>query len=241
MADEEGLASYKAQLTQVEAALTLDPGNEDLLKLKEDLLEVIQLTVDLSGTTTTSSRNVPENAASAAQPGTRQWQSGDKCLARKTDDGIYYEAIVEDVLPESETVAVRFEDLGKSDVCQISSLKPLLSDSSKAAAGTSKIQSKANLKKEKLKQQREYRKKRNLKKKMRAKEKEAESEISKNKWMDFNKKISSKNAKGLIKKSIFASPEGTGKVGVGTCGVADKKMTKFEHGAKYNARHLIPR
>ena len=40
MADEEGLASYKAQLTQVEAALTLDPGNEDLLKLKEDLLEV---------------------------------------------------------------------------------------------------------------------------------------------------------------------------------------------------------
>ena len=58
----------------------------------------------------------------------------------------YYEAIVEDVLPESETVAVRFEDLGKSDVCQISSLKPLLSDSSKAAAGTSKIQSKANLK-----------------------------------------------------------------------------------------------
>ena len=55
------------------------------------------------------------------------------------------------------------------------------------------------LRKEKLKQQREYRKKRNLKKKMRAKEKEAESEISKNKWMDFNKKISSKNAKGLVR------------------------------------------
>ena len=44
-----------------------------------------------------------------------------------------------------------------------------------------------------------------------------------------------------VKKSIFASPEGTGKVGVGTCGIADKQMTKYEHGAKYNARHLIPR
>jgi len=45
-----------------------------------------------------------------------------------------------------------------------------------------------------------------------------------------------------VRKSIFASPEGaSGMVGVGTCGVADKKMTKYELGAKYNARHLIPR
>jgi len=46
--------------------------------------------------------------------------------------------------------------------------------------------------------QREYRKKRNLKKKMRAKEKEAESEISKNKWMEFNKKVFSKTSKGRV-------------------------------------------
>jgi len=73
---------------------------------------------------------------------------------------------------------------------------------------------------------------------MRLKEKEAESEIKKNNWKNFN----SKSKKGIVKKSIFASPEGVGgKVGIGTCGVADKKMTKYDHGAKYNARHLIPR
>jgi len=34
------LASYKVQLTQVDAALTTDPENDELMKLKQDLLEV---------------------------------------------------------------------------------------------------------------------------------------------------------------------------------------------------------
>ena len=33
----ENLANYEAQLHQVEAALTNDPANEELLKLKTDL------------------------------------------------------------------------------------------------------------------------------------------------------------------------------------------------------------
>ena len=34
------LATYKVQLQQVEAALTNSPDNDELLKLKQDLLEV---------------------------------------------------------------------------------------------------------------------------------------------------------------------------------------------------------
>ncbi|KRG00710.1 survival of motor neuron-related-splicing factor 30 isoform X2 [Drosophila mojavensis] len=45
MADE--LQNYKCQLQQVEAALQTDPSNEELLKLKDDLEEVIKLTRDL--------------------------------------------------------------------------------------------------------------------------------------------------------------------------------------------------
>ncbi|XP_017968389.1 survival of motor neuron-related-splicing factor 30 isoform X2 [Drosophila navojoa] len=45
MADE--LQNYKCQLQQVEAALQTDPCNEELLKLKDDLEEVIKLTRDL--------------------------------------------------------------------------------------------------------------------------------------------------------------------------------------------------
>lgn len=44
-----------------------------------------------------------------------------------------------------------------------------------------------------------------------------------------------------VKKSIFASPESVnGKVGVGTCGIADKPMTQYNDTSKYNVRHLMP-
>lgn len=44
-----------------------------------------------------------------------------------------------------------------------------------------------------------------------------------------------------VKRSIFASPESvTGKVGVGTCGIADKPMTQYQDTSKYNVRHLMP-
>jgi len=46
MADD--LETYKAQLEQVQAALTTDPQNEDLLKLQKDLEEVINLTLELA-------------------------------------------------------------------------------------------------------------------------------------------------------------------------------------------------
>lgn len=45
MADD--LQNYKLQLQQVEAALLTDPENTELLKLKQDLDEVIELTRDL--------------------------------------------------------------------------------------------------------------------------------------------------------------------------------------------------
>lgn len=44
-----------------------------------------------------------------------------------------------------------------------------------------------------------------------------------------------------MKRSIFASPESVnGKVGVGTCGIADKPMTTYHDTSKYNVRHLMP-
>lgn len=43
------------------------------------------------------------------------------------------------------------------------------------------------------------------------------------------------------KEEYFASPESvTGKVGVGTCGIADKPMTQYQDTSKYNVRHLMP-
>lgn len=251
------LNTYKVQLTQVQAALTLDPENEELLKLQEDLKEVVQLTVDLISNETSAAEpeastdndatSLYESSDSPSGPSTsknetanpsKAWKAGDACLAFKESEGCYKQAIVEDLLPESETVAVTFTDTNMTEVCQLTSLKVDLSAKKTANAEDKSSGGSGMSKKEKMTKQAEYRKKRNLKKKMRLKEKEAESEIKKNNWKNFN----SKSKKGIVKKSIFASPEGVGgKVGIGTCGVADKKMTKYDHGAKYNARHLIPR
>lgn len=40
--------------------------------------------------------------------------------------------------------------------------------------------------------------------------------------------------KGVVKKSIFATPENVnGRVGIGTCGVSGREMTKFSNGEKW--------
>lgn len=46
---EDNINTYRVQLQQVEAALVGDPGNEELCKLKTDLLDIIELTESLMG------------------------------------------------------------------------------------------------------------------------------------------------------------------------------------------------
>jgi survival-of-motor-neuron-related-splicing factor 30 len=93
------------QLFQVEAALTTDPTNEELLKLKVDLEEVIELTRDLIKTQllelksaegaagSSSVEAVTAKLLAAEQPrpeelcSKRDWKIGDKCLAIWSDDG----------------------------------------------------------------------------------------------------------------------------------------------------------
>lgn len=71
-----------------------------------------------------------------------------------------------------------------------------------------------------------------MKKLQRFKELEDERESDKNKWLNFTTKNSKKP--GMKVKSIFASPENvTGRVGIGTCGVAGRGMTEFTVGEKY--------
>uniref|UniRef100_A0A1B8Y718 Survival of motor neuron-related-splicing factor 30 n=1 Tax=Xenopus tropicalis TaxID=8364 RepID=A0A1B8Y718_XENTR len=175
------LAGYKAQLQQVESALTANGENEDLLKLKKDLQEVIELTKDLLSSQPSETADDACDDMSAS--GSQSWKVGEKCMAVWSDDG------------QKEMIAA----------------------------------------------QREYKKKKALKKAQRIKELEQEREDQKVKWQQFNNKAYSKNKKGQVKRSIFASPESvTGKVGVGTCGIADKPMTQYQDTSKYNVRHLMP-
>nr|KAF6322892.1 survival motor neuron domain containing 1 [Pipistrellus kuhlii] len=79
------LASYKAQLQQVEAALSGNGENEDLLKLKKDLQEVIELTKDLLSTQ--PSETLASSDCFASTQPTHSWKVGDKCMAIWSEDG----------------------------------------------------------------------------------------------------------------------------------------------------------
>ena len=66
------LLNNKLQLQQVEAALELDKNNEELLKLKSDLEEVISLTLTLIDKPTKSDEC--------------PWKVGDICMAQCSRD-----------------------------------------------------------------------------------------------------------------------------------------------------------
>ncbi|XP_068128284.1 survival of motor neuron-related-splicing factor 30 [Hyperolius riggenbachi] len=237
MAEElaKQLASYKAQLQQVETALTTDADNEDLLKLKKDLTEVIELTKDLLASQPSETAENSDSFTSTSSG--HQWSVGDRCMSVWTEDGQLYEAEIEEIDEENGTAAITFLGYGNAEVTSLLNLK-FVEEGRKSKEDSGSL---PMSKKELIAAQREYKKKKALKKAQRIKELEQEREDQKVKWQQFNNKAYSKNKKGQVKRSIFASPESvTGKVGVGTCGIADKPMTQYQDTSKYNVRHLMP-
>ncbi|XP_061084638.1 survival of motor neuron-related-splicing factor 30 [Conger conger] len=228
------LSSYKAQLQQVEAALSSDQENEDLLKLQKDLQEVIELTKDLLSSQ--PSVAPASSDSSAAAPPSHSWKVGNRCMSVWNEDGQLYEAEIEEIDEENGTAAITFMGYGNAEVVPLPNLKPVEEGKRSDEDG-----SKSKSRKEQIAEQREYKKKKAQKKVQRMKELEQEREDQKSKWQQFNNKAYSKNKKGQVKRSIFASPESVnGKVGVGTCGIADKPMTQYQDTSKYNVRHLMP-
>ncbi|GBP86817.1 Survival of motor neuron-related-splicing factor 30 [Eumeta japonica] len=232
----EDLRNYKLQLQQVEAALLTDSQNEELLKLKTDLEEVIELTQDLIKTQegessvanihstsndddVTASLLAAENHVERRTTSSSRWRPGDRCLAKWRADGMFYEATVEEV--EDDQLRVKFDGY--------STLEPVSISDAKKIAGTKRPSSGDESKKS---YSREYMKKKKQKKQQRFKQIEEERESEKNKWLSFHTKSLKKP--GVRAKSIFASPDNlTGRVGIGTCGISGKPMTEYTPGEKW--------
>ncbi|KAK2192558.1 hypothetical protein NP493_28g11001 [Ridgeia piscesae] len=237
------LANYKVQLQQVEAALTTDPGNEELEKLRTDLQEVLQLTEELIASQNVDAASKLSGGASAAsssvaddEPVT-EWKVGEKCQALYASNQQHYDAVIDEVLPDG-TCTVTFDGYGNTEVTQVSLLRSREGESRKRgeeggdeAGGAKKLN---KTKKDQVVAQREYKRKKAQKKVQRMKALEEEREVEKNKWLSFNTKVFSKTSKGKVKKSIFATPDSVeGRVGVGTCGVSGRPMTSYVHQEKW--------
>ncbi|XP_026758732.1 survival of motor neuron-related-splicing factor 30 [Galleria mellonella] len=234
----EDLRNYKLQLQQVEAALLTDAQNEELLKLKADLEEVIELTQDLIKTQDGDSK-VPNIHGSSnddvvtasllaahegetAEKSYSNWRVGEKCLAKWRADGMYYEALIEEV--DSDNLKVKFDGYTTLEVVSLLDVKPLGSSLKRPLSGDESKHGKGY--------NREYQKKKKQKKQQRFKQIEEERESEKNKWLSFHSKAAKKA--GVKSKSIFASPDNlTGRVGIGTCGISGRPMTEYTPGEKW--------
>lgn len=246
--------TYQAQLRQVEAALMIDDSNEELNKLKTDLLEVINLTKELLEINETPTE--PEPVAKQET----KWNPGDPCQAFKKSSQSYVDATIDMISDDGESCTVKFVNSNIVDVVKVASLQPassLLFPSTSAPSATSGQSSsskqsttelkteegaaeaptkKQKLTREEIERRKELKKKKLQKKKQKLKEFEEARELSKQKWQNFYKGSSKgkHKLKGVNKKSIFASSEdGTGKIGIGTCGTSGKTMTKFAHASQY--------
>mmetsp|Transcript_11880 Transcript_11880/g.20026 ORF Transcript_11880/g.20026 Transcript_11880/m.20026 type:complete len:292 (-) Transcript_11880:226-1101(-) len=84
MADADKLATYRQQLAQVEAAIAQDPDNQEWTKLRNDLLEVIDLTSELA--------QVKASTGSLKDDELKTYSVGEKCQAIYEQDGQWYNA-----------------------------------------------------------------------------------------------------------------------------------------------------
>ena len=251
------LKNYEIQLQQVLAALEVDSGNDELLKLKNDLEEVIQLTKELmapgSGETTGNVTSDPANHGSGSSTIQHQFKAGDRVMAPWSVDGLYYEAQIEDVTSDGQcTVSFSSALLGTnegkqrkwdksvSEVCLVDLLKPLSSNSGLGSLDQSRghysnfnnKRKAAHLEKHKSREQLKVKQQKRLEK---IQTLEEEREHDKRKWQNFAMGKKGPKKKGLTsatgsktRVSIFASPDGVdGRVGVGTCGISGKPMTPY--------------
>jgi len=127
----------------VELALKAQPDEPELLKLKQDLEEVIQLTAELLGcdpeilnldeptTSAAAATNNEQTSQQQQQPVTTasgprlaiKWKTGDRCLAPWNEDGKYYECTIDDVL-DNGTCTIVYDGFGTAGMTYVSKLKP---------------------------------------------------------------------------------------------------------------------
>ncbi|KAI1720036.1 survival of motor neuron-related-splicing factor 30 [Ditylenchus destructor] len=187
------LENYQLQLQQVEAALVAEPENEELLKLKDDLCEIINLQKELLLGDTSSSSAITQSS----QPIDRiNWKVGDRCLA-PSKNGQRYVAMIDGISQDKHMV--RLSDLS---VAPVEEKKNYIFLSNKQNNGPKK----------EWQLERERRKLRAQKKEQRRKTLEETKEQEKNKWLNFNAKASAKGIKGLKRVEASSSAADGGKL-----------------------------
>ncbi|KAI8340752.1 hypothetical protein BC941DRAFT_493448 [Chlamydoabsidia padenii] len=159
MSDNE-TEMYQFQLEQVEHALASDPTNEELLKLQNDLKELIALTTQYEQQTTssnnptkdTNNKGTPTDSRkrsrspSASSPTTdsprtlsrpssalvtHQFSVGQEVKAKWSQDGQYYKATITAIGGADQIFSVQFRGYKDIEVVSLADIEPLEKDKRK--------------------------------------------------------------------------------------------------------------
>ena len=218
------LEEHKSQLAEIEELLEASPGDESLLKLKSDLVELIELTKS----------ELDENHDDAQTSGIKKEEEAQKIPATRTAAATAMtEPLNTTTTPSDPTLSMTTNDGSNS----ASASAPATAEESSAAAQPKKKSKKSSMKilSEKFEipshllplesdtdaeRTRKRRTIKALKSKFRSKQKTAETEVKQKSWQDFMSKGSGKRGnkiKGVSGsgRSIFATEDGiSARVGV---------------------------
>ena len=222
--DKSDLETYQVQLSQVELALSADPENNELVSLRSELKELIDLTQaalaqQAAAASSSKSSDAPKKSAAAAAAAAqgRAWAAGDDVLAKYSGDGQWYPARVASVggSTENRQYSVVFKGYNTTELVNAAQIKALpagyvASSSSGAgpAAGAGGAAGKRKLTKGE-EEERERKKKKNEKKLEVRAAKSKEQNDKQQTWQKFAKKSEKKgiHIAGVAGTSIFKTPD----------------------------------
>ncbi|KAJ7786393.1 hypothetical protein B0H16DRAFT_1490281 [Mycena metata] len=229
---DQDLETYQVQLSQVDLAISSDPENAELVSLRAELKELIDLTKSAiaAQVEVASSSKAETSRKNTSSAPTHTWAAGDECLAKYSGDGSWYPARITSVggSTDNRVYNVVFKGYNTTEQVKPSEVKSMPANHTYVVPASNKRKlTKAE------EEEREKKKKKN-EKKVEAKAAKAKEQTAKQAtWQKFAKKSEKKGVHiaGVAGTSIFKTPDNPlGRVGVTGSG---KGMTEVASQAKH--------
>jgi len=239
--DKAELETYQVQLSQVELALSNDPDNAELVSLRSELQELIDLTTtSIAQAEAASSSKVESSRKATTTVPTKTWAAGDDCLAKYSADGGWYPARITSLggSAENRVYSIVFKGYDTTELVKAGEIKTLPTNYATTMPSASNKR-----KLNKAEEEEKERKKKKNEKKLEVKAAKAKEQTNKQAtWQKFAKKSEKKGVHiaGTSGTSIFKTPDNPlGRVGVtgsgkGMTEVAVRGKHKFVPGEDGN-------
>ncbi|TIB64903.1 hypothetical protein E3P77_02939 [Wallemia ichthyophaga] len=239
----EEISQYELQLEQVKETLTADPTNADLLGLKDELMNIIDLLKAASApapSASTSSQAESSRSSTAIEPEAVSFKAGEDVLA-KYKDGKFYPATIKAVsgIHPKIVYTINFRGYQGTEQVQPNMIKAMDAHTKINMTNKRQRDSQKSLTSIEDDKEKDKKRKKNEKKAVVREQKNSEMNDKQNNWQKFAKKANKKgiHIAGSEGKSIFKTPDNPyGRVGVTGSG---KPMT--EQKTILNLPQLRPR